>query len=285
MPPLIIHLHIPKTGGTTLSQLIRLKLMAWPPAHWVHRSDVLGFDRVERELRVAHVQALTDERKRRTRFFQAHAGFGMHEHFPGSAKYVTMLREPVQRVLSHYYGWRAKTAMQVPELEAYLTKPRKTPFDNLQVRYLAGESGRVVDVPHGQCTTDMLELAKRRVDEEFLLVGLVERFEASMLLLKHRLGWRTCFYCRSNITRERPQPSEIDTDTIAMIEDINTLDMALYAHAKQRLLEAIERRSPSFAAEIARFHRGNVAYDRCFRPVYDLMPAVKRIVTFGAGRT
>ncbi len=74
--------------------------------------------------------------------------------------------------------------------------------DNAQVRYLAGTAGEIVDVPLGQCTRTMLDVAIERLDQSFAFVGIVEQFEASIVLLRRTLNWRGCYYVASNTNRK-----------------------------------------------------------------------------------
>jgi hypothetical protein len=276
-PPLLIHLHIPRTGGTTLSRLIRLKLMAGTPAHWLRRSNVFGFEHVHQRERVAHLKSRPERERRRVHFFQAHMGYGVHAFLPRPAAYVTVLRDPVARVISALaYGQQTGRLPADEDLEACILgriRSRARNLDNLQVRCLAGEDGELAAAPFGRCTRTMLEVARARIDGDLLLTGLTERFDETVILLRRRLGWTSCYYCVSNVAKRRRHGQRVSSELIDKIRELNALDLELYAHARDRLQERIDREGASFARELDRFRRINRYYDRCLRPVYNLLPA------------
>lgn len=77
----------------------------------------------------------------------------------------------------------------------------------------------------------MLETAKRNL-ETFAVVGLTERFDASLMLLGQRFGWTRLGYRKANQTRKRPPTSSIDPETRTALENLSTLDRELYDFAK-----------------------------------------------------
>jgi len=256
-PPLIIHFHIPKNGGVTISRLFKMKLGFWPPSHLLHHSTVLGFYSIHLSERIPKIQSLSERAKRRIRFVEGHAGFGLHEFLPQPSTYITMLRDPIDRAVSSYFYQRQEGHIpQDVSFEQWIARDDPTRIwfsDNPQVRYLAGEKGRIVDVPHGTCTEAMLELAKQRLHDHFALVGILEQFDASMILLRRLMGWRSCYYGRSNVTRQRKRVSEVPDATLGLIREHNELDLELYRFAKTRFQERIDAEGPSFQAELRQF--------------------------------
>src|SRR5438045_9763500 len=49
------------------------------------------------------LKRLPDGRRRRLRVVRGHLFYGIHEFLPQGATYITMLRDPVARLLSTYY--------------------------------------------------------------------------------------------------------------------------------------------------------------------------------------
>ena len=93
----VIFLHVPKAAGSTLNRLIEWEY----PLFEMYSIDPV-FDRFS----WAHLQRLSTERLRRTRIFKGHMLFGLHAILPQPATYITVLREPVDRLLSSYYFMR-----------------------------------------------------------------------------------------------------------------------------------------------------------------------------------
>jgi len=256
-PPVIIHLHIPKNAGTSLSRMMKVRLGFWPPANLWHHGKTLGYYYLDHEPRLRRLQQLSDRDAERVRFIEAHGGYGMHEFINRPCTYITMLREPVDRTLSTYYFLKSNNSL--PEnmtIERWMDEYRANRVwfaDNAQIRYLAAEHGEIIDVPPGQVTPDVLERAKQHIENHFTLVGLSEQFDASMVLLRRRLGWRSVAYGKSNVTRNRRRKDELPESTLELIRERNSLDMALYNWAVERFEQAVADEGSDFQRELASF--------------------------------
>ncbi|MHC4775849.1 MAG: sulfotransferase family 2 domain-containing protein [Planctomycetota bacterium] len=282
--PLLIYFHIPKNAGTTLGRMIKLKLGFWPPARLLHHTVTLGYYHVpEAGPRMDAIRRLSQRDQQRVRFFEGHVGFGVHKFLPQPNTYITMLRDPIDRALSVYYALRQHRLL--PEdttLETFLRHgdPQRVWWiDNAQVRYLAGDDGHIVNTPQGTCPPDLLEVAKRRLDEHFLFVGITERFDASVILLRRILGWRSCYYATSNVTRERRSKEEMPPPTLDLLREYNTLDLALYDHARARFEDRLREEGPSFQAELERFEVRNRRYNNTIGRAYSVLPAGRRLLS------
>jgi hypothetical protein len=264
--PLLIHLHIPRNAGTTLGRILRLKLLMSPPTGLLSPRLTLGyFSLGGYENRLRRIEALPRRRRKRIRLFEAHAGWGLHELLPEPSIYLTMLREPVDRAVSVYWhrreGGTLPPQMTLGEYVCHGDVQRIWWVDNAQVRYLAGEGGRIVDVPVGRCTRTMLDVAAERL-EQFAFVGASERFDASIVLLRRLLGWRGCRYVPANATGGRPRVDEIDVATLALLREHNELDSVLYRQALRRFEERVGALGEAFRRELALFSASNERYAR-----------------------
>lgn len=280
---LIIFLHIPKTAGTTLSRIIRIKTGLWPPTRLLRHSLTFGYYQINPlEKRYEKIQSLSPARQRKIRLFQGHFGFGVHHYLPTPSCYVTMLRDPVERVISAYYQLRrgGEGATSNMTIDEFLTCGQdfgRFFVDNGQVRALTGTDGNPNPAPFNTLTEADLENAKRNIREHCAFVGLSERFDESLLLLRRILGWRTCYYASANVARDRKKLDELPAKTVDLIHRYNQLDIELYRHVSKSFDELIERQGDSFAAELQRFQARNRLYTRFVGPVIDLLPAAKRL--------
>ena len=289
-PPLLLLIHIPKTAGTTLSRMIRLRLALWPPAHWMHHADVLGHYHVgysrpnEVEHRCGIIRALPLTDQHRVQFFAAHAGFGLHELLPDPSRvqYITMLRDPVSRVLSTYqFLCREGSLPGGMSLQRFVECGRHfRPFyaDNAQVRFLAGERGRVIDSPPGTCTGEMLDRALHRLEHDIVLAGLTERFDESLLLLGHLLRWHMPLYASARVKPNPGLDSRVPDSAIEAIRSANALDLALYQRGATLLEQKIAAAGAEFAGELARFSRANRPYQALFGPLMNGLPSARRVL-------
>ena len=271
-PPILIHLHIPKNAGTTLSRMIKLRLLTQPPTNLLHPTQTLGLYNVAGyENRLARIAALNERGRQRVRFFESHAGYGVHESLPREARYMTMLREPINRVLSVFSV--RKQAGRIPadmSLEAFVHREdvgRVWWVDNAQVRFLAGEKGRLLDVPPGQCQPHHLELAKARLAEQIWFFGLVERFNESLCLLFRQLNWKPMAYLTGNVTPRRLSLAELPAAERQMIERVNALDIELYRFAREMFDRRVEAAGPGLAEQVSAYARRQGRVDRVLGPV------------------
>lgn len=278
--PTVIFLHIGKTAGTTMRRVLRrqfpgsatllirnreIKERA-PEAEGLRREQTLEF-----------FAQMPEEQRGRARLILAHTVFGLHEHVPGPSTYITLLRDPVALTISQYHyvvrnsnhPLHAEATADGMTLETYTRSGRALEADNSQVRAISGD----LDTPFGGCTFEMLERAKRNVEEHFAFVGFTERFDESLVLLGRVFGWKHLYYVAANVT---PQASKepVSARTRRAIEDLNALDAELYAWAQQRFDSATQA-IPSFDVDLSRFRRNNRRYQPVGKLTYTLPKTLK----------
>lgn len=255
----LIFLHIPKTGGTTLQWA--LKRQYGREGTFCVRGDLDGV--------AAELDALEPEERRRIRVIHGHMGIGLHQRLPGPARYFTMLRHPVDRVISHYYYVRRRPHHHLHEpiaagmsLQEYVETGAgglSKELDNGQTRVLAGEVPRAA--PLGGCTRDMLETARHNLDTLFGGVGISERFDESLLTFRRAFDWNLPFYVTRNVTKARPAVEEVDDATVRVIRRHNELDLELYEHGVRQLEDRIREAGPLFPVQLRSFRGLNRAYN------------------------
>jgi len=268
-----------------------MKLGFWPPTNLLHHFQTLGFYRMEGfERRLEAIGAMSQSTRQRVRLFEAHAGYGLHEQLPQPSIYLTMLREPIDRAISVYYYQRQHA--RIPDdmaLEQFVraADPQRVWWvDNAQVRYLAGSDGQIVDVPHGQCTRTMLDIAIERLDQSFAFVGIVEQFEASIVLLRRTLNWRGCYYVASNMAKRRRRIQELQDSELALLNEHNELDSELYRHAKSLFERRVEEAGSSFQSELTLFSVRNKRHAKWIGPMQKMLPTGRKVMMkLALGRT
>jgi len=139
-------------------------------------------------------------------------------------------------------------------LGEYVTKGHRTYTHNAQLRNVAGINSKE---PTNQRT---LERAKDILDEYFVVGGITERFDASVLPMKECLGWSwSPFYVRSRTgskNRKRPIPDRVRR----VIREQNEWDVRLHEYVSDRLDAEIERRGDTFRRRVRRFQKFNRAF-------------------------
>lgn len=227
---LLFLLHIPRTAGTSLFEVLRrqfsIREVFWDP-----------FEEVGEKLKAG-----VPERVARIRLARAHGGYGIYRFLPRKPVYVTSLRDPIQRVLS-LHGHICQTPTHVDHaglreqgmtLEAFLSWPKmQRQVRNAQVMAIAGwevAGGRPLS------PTENLELAKIRL-EEFATFALADRLLESVELIHHVFGWSPA----GPLPRRNVRKDSLDIDAIPQADretlfQLTELDRELYRYAS-RLFE------------------------------------------------
>jgi Galactose-3-O-sulfotransferase len=237
----VIFLHLPKAAGSTLNRLIEWEYPLF---------EMYSIDPVFFRFSWAHLQRLSKERLSRMRMFKGHMVFGLHAILPQPATYITVLREPVDRVISAFYFMRTyklhplywKLKFENWSLEDFV---RRAPRDNVQCKIIAGAE---FEKP---CTAEICERAKENLVQYFSVVGLFERFEESLALMKLRFGWKLQRYSSFNVTRTRPRKADIPRSTLDLIEEKNSFDISLYNCAANIFQTAVK----THGAEVSQITR------------------------------
>ena len=246
----IIFLHNPKTAGITLSNLLRRKLVFPHLPSWFHLYRAQGFaGAADFEQRVRLIDRLSARKQREIRMCQGHFGYGMHEYLKTPHFYFSIYREPVSRAYSAYKyllgqggTTRLPDGISVRDAINFGPKLRNFMLDNQQVRYLAGNQGRIIqDEP---VTRTMLDVAIERVHQDIHVVGLQERFAETLVLLGDHCGWRSTAivsYNKSNRGRSAERASELAAKDREALIEANQLDLELYEQVKIRFQADLER--------------------------------------------
>ena len=131
-----LFLHIPKTGGTTLRDIISRQYVA---------SEILELKNLitsEEDL-----ARLSDDEKNNFKIIMGHFSYGLHNLMKQETFYLALLREPVARVISGYRYIKTHTGNQFYAkvsnltLEEYLESGVDILLDNGQTRLRPGRPG------------------------------------------------------------------------------------------------------------------------------------------------
>lgn len=219
--PIIFFVHIPKTGGTSISNMIKLRL--GNAAEW----------RVNRE------GMATDPDKA---WYMGHFPYGVHTEFPArKAVYMTILRDPIERLWSHYWSVLRHPNHYLYELAASLgpmqyVGDRSISYenDNTQTRMICGR-GYWQD--YDPVTAADFELARRNLDR-FAVVGLSERLEETATLIYDVMGWEPDPLHYDNIGTNKPEA--IPDCVREAMEAVTVYDRQLYTYAVNLFEEQVK---------------------------------------------
>ena len=227
--PAVIFLHIPKTAGTTLLRILDRQ----------YSPEVVHSFGADAHKSVAEYKALDEESRKNIRLLRGHMAYGLHEYLPSSAGYFTILREPVARVISYYNFIRRNPEHYLYDevmgndlsLHALIESGLPLMMNDAQVRLLSGVWG---DPGFGEVSLAMLETAQQNLADSFIVVGLTEQFDKTLLLLKEKLNWQhDISYQRLNVSKQGVKEDRLPKETIELIKRVNRQDIALYAYAQE----------------------------------------------------
>jgi hypothetical protein len=258
--PRVVFVHIPKTAGTTLHGIMRANASCSARLGNVFKGGggrVLepNYDRMVAKMRDVNRDA---------RFFWGHTPFAIATFIPAEweTNFVTFLRDPVERAISQYYGMVARLAGGDPRgddpdehdlVRREAPRPGITrgrfsvdvPYDvalahpayvsdNLHTRMLSG-----LPRPFGEVTDEMLDRAIENLGR-FRCVGITERFDESLVLLKRRLGYEKILFRVERVNGSRPRGPSVPDALRRAAEEANTFDRELYRQAVAKFVSAPE---------------------------------------------
>ena len=246
--PLLFYNRVGKSGSRSLRDIIRI--LAIKKNYVMHpsrngRGDL--FDEKDHYLEAMHISKLV-----RPGVYTSHLNFidfAKHQ-INASVYYINMIRDPVDHMVSRYYfkiygDDRLKrneneTSRPLDINECIQTKPSAC-FKPFRIgRYFCG-----YDKKRCNGTGVSLELAKKHIEDNYLLIGLTEEFDATVKLLEKMLP--DYFEGASEVWKQIREDSLRDTKTkkkVLLLEETRKIvldnmkvDYDLYNWVKRRFNE------------------------------------------------
>lgn len=244
---MLAFVHIPKTAGTTLHKVISHQ---YPRERIFIHHDTEGPPSAELAARIE---------SQGTSVVMGHFSVGLHRFLP-SLRYITCLRDPVPRLVSHYrHALHDPTHYLHPEaksrtLAEYVSSGLSGELSDGMTRMLAG----IEDFHQGEVTAKTLAHALSNLETLFAAIIPSERFDEGLLLLARDLGWKTPFYLRRKVGRHPATATPLDTETIRTIEQHNRHDRQLYDLCAARFAQRADS-DTDLPRQLANFCKINAA--------------------------
>jgi hypothetical protein len=246
----VYFLHIPKTAGTSLTEFLQ--------SH---------FDPDASNPLESFGSFLTTPRETldRYQFLGGHFYFDVEKLLGRRPRIVTVLRDPVERAISHYHHARRETKHYAHEIVKnqslldFARDPRMLPLHaNYQTRYLGLEldhralaedvikgdgAGSSIEqqlegfAPGGFDDPAMLDRARRRL-AECAFVGIAEWLDPTIQLLAHQFGWPLPAAApKRNLNFQPPSIDDETAEAIAILRRTSSQCAELYRWASRDFAE------------------------------------------------
>lgn len=228
MKPLLCFIHIVKTGGMTLIDMLNRNFEKRQISRWSHweppfldymRGDESQFHNLE----CIHGHGSIKD-------------FENLECFKDRQKiYITLLRDPVQRTLSYYYH----SGRRKPEKHGTLRDKMQWLHDVKVDDYFRRRVNSATWALSGDeiLNNESLEKAKLSLYQSYIsniYFGITELFDKSIRFFREILNLKTIQYENQNVNEFRPKKEE--DYLIKTIKHLNKYDIKLYNYAKRLFL-------------------------------------------------
>lgn len=256
----VIFLHVGKTAGATMRRALRKEFASNQVLEL--KAPTVAPGRLRRDGAIEYFAGLPEAERARPRLIMGHMTFGLDAAIPRPSTYVTLLREPLKLIASQFHHVKRheghllhEEAKAYPDLAAYVRSGLSLEMDNSQTRAFAGDT----TTPFGGCGPEMLERAKANLERAFAVVGLTERFDESLVLMRRAFAWDKLRYVSVNIDPGRAQRDPLSPADLEFVRTQNALDLDLYAWAADRFATTLRDWS-GFEAAYAAFRDANERY-------------------------
>lgn len=236
--PVILFPHLAKTAGVTAVTLLERAFEGHTFGAYF-QENVSGTGLIDLEYIASKFNELPEEKRDEVQFIPSHMGFGLHAHLPFECKYITFIRDPVDRIISSYnyvrgLGWRGvETSFEEFVNMSFLGS------NNHMVRALSGDpSLDTFDKPALQSsvrpvTEEDFQRTIQNIEEHFVSCIPVSSFDAGLtdFFCQWNLPPAGMRYERQNVTKVKEiGPPQLSEKILEKVRELNVFDLRLHAY-------------------------------------------------------
>lgn len=220
-------IHIPKTAGTAFKKLLEQQFEVdeiFPSSTFVKQNRGL-YPHFPQLLKL-------DPPKEIPKVLLGHYPLVTYRIISGKPKLIVILREPIQRVISHIFHIKNNDPRMKDMTPAQIYHKSRWSYSNFQIRYLMDSQ-----IHPNMRFIDSRLLSKSDLQQSIAnmrkchLVGISESMEKTVALSNQMFGWRLPKPKRVNVAKSN---KEISEKLLSQITKDNQLDQKLYLQAVNR---------------------------------------------------
>lgn len=251
----IIFHHIPKAAGSTFSASLYCRF---------NPGEVFRVSTKTKHERYALLASFPIRERENLRLVLSHMPFGAHRILGKGWHYYSMARDPEKRVISlvqyirsnptHYLHRLCSKCGPIRDL---LIHPDAREMRNEMTRYYLlpdqMDSFETIQKAH-------LDYAISNINKYFPSVGLLEKYDESVVLFSELYKQPPLYYMRLNPSKGKP-PLLCKEDREALIE-ANGIDVQLYAYLEEKFINQTNQRGGDFLQSVNSFKKRNSLYGK-----------------------
>lgn len=223
-PRRVLFDHLPKCGGSSLGQYLE--------SHYPRRT-IFTTNGSRPKDSIGFFKGLPEKDRYGFRLIKGHLTNELFDYVHPECVKVTVLRDPVERMISHYfYAKRTPKHYLYSELnnsrmslECYITSNLSGELRNWYTTHFSGLSVSLAEKAPQEAISKAADTLLGRYD----VIGFLDEFQLFIEQLRDEA--RLSYEYRGdrvNVGRERPEVDQIPQSAIHKIEQVNQLDVVLY---------------------------------------------------------
>ena len=243
--PILIFQHLHRTGGSTLKVILK---------RYYHPKFQHKLNEYSNKYRdtTKRLESFSQEERDNIKLLHGHMNFGCHIYFSQPLEYITIIRHPVDRIMSEHNAIITHLSVE----SNHFRIPKKVSLrdfvdsdldavNDYQTRVLSGQWCRD-SKPYeytGALTEDDFIKAKTNLKKYFKVIGVTDRMDETILVMAKVFGWRNPYYFKKRRVRKKTSVdlTKCKAEIKEIIEQRNKFDLALYRLANKMLDEQIQK--------------------------------------------